>query len=116
MIDRDRRYLRDILTCSERIEEYVQAGETAFRQSTLVQDAVLRNFEIIGEAVKQLSEELRTKHSDVPWRPIGRFGDLLIHHYAAVDLDEVWNIVVSDLPTLRSRASEILEELQGESA
>jgi len=107
-VSRDRLYLKDLLIAADRILEYTVGGEAAFKESPLIQDAVIRNFEIIGEAAKQISEETRTLHPDIPWRVIGRFRDLLIHHYHGVDLDQVWNIVAGDLQLLRTRAQEVL--------
>jgi uncharacterized protein with HEPN domain len=107
----DRLYLKDVIRCAERILAYTAGGREEFVASTLIQDAVIRNFEIIGEAVKQISSELKAAHPEVEWRPIARFRDLLIHHYMGVDLNEVWNIVVGDLPDLRQHAERILDEL-----
>lgn len=110
-MNKDRLYLTDILRCAERILAYTTEGKEAFEKSTLIQDAVIRNFEIVGEAVKQVSDETRTANADVPWRVIGRFRDVLIHHYMGVDLNEVWNIVEKDLPGLKVRIQEILRTL-----
>jgi uncharacterized protein with HEPN domain len=63
-------YLLDILTHLERIVSYARAGRDEFMQSTLLQDAILRNFEIIGEAVKQLIAEVKAKQPHIPWRKI----------------------------------------------
>lgn len=110
MID-DRLYLGDILRCADRILSYTASGREAFENSTLIQDAVIRNFEIIGEATKQISDALRSANPDVPRRVVGRFRNVLIHHYMGVDLGEVWNIVEGDLPELRRRIDEILAGL-----
>ncbi len=67
----DRVYLGDIL---ERIEAYTQEGTEEFLRSLLIQDGVIRSFEVIGEAVKQVSQELRQNHPKVPWRQIAGFG------------------------------------------
>jgi uncharacterized protein with HEPN domain len=76
-----------------------------------VQDAVIRNLEVIGEAVKGLSDELRTSNSDVPWKQIAGMRDVLIHHYFGVKLDTVWQVVAEHLPTL----SECIRKLLGSS-
>lgn len=112
-MNRDALYLRDILKAADRILEYTEGGREAFFASHLIQDGVIRNFEIIGEAAKQVSENTRLAFPDVPWRVIGRFRDLLIHHYFGVDLDEVWNIVAGDLVALRQRVLEILNTQSG---
>nr|WP_220681158.1 DUF86 domain-containing protein [Methanofollis formosanus] len=80
--------------------------------SPMVQDAVIRNFEIIGEAVKQVSEKVKEKRPDVPWRAIAGLRDILIHRYMGVDLDAVWDVVEQDLPALKRAVTEILDALQ----
>jgi uncharacterized protein with HEPN domain len=67
------------------------------------QDAVIRNFEVIGEAVKRLSEDTRNRMPDVPWRQITGLRDILIHKYEGVNADEIWAIVERDLPSLKTR-------------
>ncbi len=66
----------------------------------MAQDAVARNLEIIGEAVKGLSEEIRSANPDVPWKQIAGMRDVLIHHYFGVKMDIVWQVVADHLPPL----------------
>ena len=97
----DRLYLIHILECIGKIELYTAEGRAHFMGSTLLQDAVIRNLEIIGEAVKHISETVKETSPDIPWKQIAGLRDLLIHHYMGVNLDEVWNIVVNDIPALK---------------
>lgn len=70
-------------------------------------DAVVRNFQVMGEAAKRISEETRTKHSEVPWRDIARFRDVLIHRYDEVVPSEVWRIAKDELPAALSAARRV---------
>ena len=108
MSERDRHYLQHILDSIRRIEEYTADGKEAFDKNTMVQDAVLRNIEIIGEAAKSLSEELKALSPATPWRRIGRMRDKLIHHYFGVDLDLVWEVVARHVPALRREVEAML--------
>jgi uncharacterized protein with HEPN domain len=72
------------------------------------QDAVIRQLEIIGEAVKRLSPELLGRCPDIPWRRIAGMRDVLIHDYMGVDLDAVWQVTQDNLPQLRGAVVELL--------
>ncbi len=104
-----RLYLTDIRTAIERIERYVEGFDYAqFCDNQLVIDGVMRNFTVMGEAAKNVPDEIRTKYSDVPWRAIGSFRDVLTHEYFRIDLEEVWKIIEERLPILKIQIIEIL--------
>lgn len=103
-------YLNDILQCIRDIENYTQDGEAEFMCSKLVQDAVIRNFEVIGEATKRLSPELRQQYSEIPWRRMSGFRDVLIHNYMRIDISTVWNGVQELLP-LKVSLESILQDI-----
>lgn len=107
----DRLYLSNIKECIERIETYTDDGREIFLQTTLIQDAVIRNFEIIGEATKRLSPELRAAYPDVPWQQLAGFRDVLIHDYLKVNLNRVWGVIEQNLPELKTRVEAILQRL-----
>lgn len=109
-MNRDRDYLQHILEAIEKIEAYTADGRTAFEQLPMAQDAVIRNFEIIGEATKRLSQEIRQKRPDIRWRAVAGFRDVLIHDYEGVDLNEVWNVVQRELPPLKDAIASLLSE------
>ena len=67
--------------------------------------------EIICEAEKHVYDELREKHSIIPWRQVAGLRDVLIHDYMGVDIDEIWNIVEKELPTLKKKVGEMIEEI-----
>jgi uncharacterized protein with HEPN domain len=79
-------------------------------ESSMAQDAVIRNFEIIGEAAKRISEGVKKKYSFVPWRRLAGFRDVLIHNYMGVDLEEIWNVIEHDLQDLKRKIELILRE------
>ncbi|MCI5120161.1 MAG: DUF86 domain-containing protein [Candidatus Electrothrix sp. AUS4] len=104
-----RLYLIHIRECIEKIEEYTGEGESVFSADSKTQDAVVRNFEIIGEATKRISEEVRQLVPHIPWREIAGFRDVLIHQYDGVDMAEVWMTVEQDLPALKEAVRLLLE-------
>jgi len=106
----DHLYLIHIAECMQRIDAYSQAGRKVFMESSMAQDAVIRNFEIIGEAAKRISEGVKMKYSTVPWRRLAGFRDVLIHNYMGVDLEEIWNVIEHDLHDLKRKIQLILEE------
>ncbi len=102
MPERDiRLYLEDILGSCNAVTEYV-AGKTfeEFCNERKTYSAVIREFEIIGEAVRKLPEDLKQRRSDVEWQDIKDFRNLLIHEYFGVDLEIVWKVIQEDLPGL----------------
>lgn len=112
MSERDSRlYLSDILDSSSAIEEFVKdLSFEGFCNDRKTYSAVIREFEIIGEAVGKLSDELKRKHPDVEWQDIKDFRNLLTHEYFGVDLEIVWKIVQDDLPALMDVVREILRK------
>lgn len=76
-----RGYLQDLLTHIDRILTYTREGREAFSASEMTQDAVLRNFEVMGEIVKRLDKDFTAQHNHIPWRQMAAFRDVIIHDY-----------------------------------
>jgi len=103
-------YLHHIIDAVSSIEEYTANGREAFMASKMIQDAVIRNLEVIGEAVKNISPSFRNEHSGIPWKQIAGLRDILIHQYFGVDLNIVWLVVENRLPGLMLSLEDLLGE------
>ncbi len=105
-------FLKDILTCIAKIERYLQGlNFEKFQNDELITDAVVRNVEIIGEASNNLTRDFRSKTSNIEWRKIINTRNRIIHGYATVDLEIIWNITQNDLPKLKTEIEKTLENL-----
>ena len=108
MIKNDQVYLDHILEAISKIENFLSGiSKSDFDKNPLVQDAVIRNFEIIGEATKKISKQFTQSHPEIPWQEMAGMRDKLIHDYLDVDLDVVWRTVEIDLPLLKELISKI---------
>lgn len=102
-------FLKDILNSIEQIKQYqINLTKEQFVKDVKTQDAIIRRLEIIGEAARNISQDEREKHSEIPWREIIGTRDKLIHGYFYLDLDLVWEILPKDLPDLEQKIKQII--------
>jgi uncharacterized protein with HEPN domain len=104
-------YLRHIFDATVQIQDYLHdVDEKQFKQTGLLQDGIIRQLEIIGEATRHVSKSLRTQYPKVPWQDIAGMRDKLIHGYFGVDLTTVWLTATQDIPTLQKNIKLILSD------
>jgi len=111
--ERDRLRLRHILDAAERIEEYLKgADQAAFLSNRMLQDAVIRNLEVIGEACANLSAGVTGANTDIPWNKASGIRNRLVHGYFDVDLKVVWRTARDSLPAFARQISSLLQRDQ----
>jgi len=110
---KDKALLQDVLDGINAIESFVKGkNKEEFFENDLIQSAVVRKLEIIGEAVKNLSKESKKNHSKVPWKDIAGMRDKLIHAYFGINLERVWETINYSLPKFKDEITNILSEMK----
>jgi uncharacterized protein with HEPN domain len=105
-------YVKDILDSINKIENFTIAMTyEEFLKDVKSQDAVIRNLEVIGEAVKNVSDGIKKKFKDIPWKSIASMRDKLIHEYWGVSFSIVWETIKSDFPLFKVKIENLYEEL-----
>ena len=98
---RDDAYLLDILIAARKVSRYAEGFSwEGFQEDGRTQDAVMRNLQIIGEAVRKISDEFRNEHPEIPWGDILGMRNRLVHEYGRIQMEKVWETVVDDVPAL----------------
>ena len=104
-------FLGDILDAINRIEEYtVRVGKESFLDNSMMQDAVMHQIEIIGEASNNISDEFQEEHPELPWMQMRAIRNKIVHDYREVNLEIIWDTVKNDLPILKALARKTLGE------
>ncbi len=110
MIKDDLAYIDHIVDCIRKIKKFSSGLKfNDFKNNELVQDAIIRNIEIIGEASKKISSDTKQTYYNVPWKEIAGMRDKLIHDYLGIDVKVVWKTIKEDIPALESFIAEILK-------
>ena len=105
----DKEFVNDIKEAVERIKTYIKSmSYKDFLNDTKTQDAVVRNIEIIGEAVKNLTQGFKQIHNDIDWKKIAGMRDKIVHFYFGVNLDVVWKTSITNIPELNEKIKNIL--------
>lgn len=115
-MSRDQRlFLEDIVACCDKIGRYT-IGLTfeQFSKDEKGIDAVARNLEVMGEATKRLSDDIRSRFPDVPWRKMAGLRDIIVHNYFGIDIQLLWDIVQKDVPVARLKVAAIIATSLGE--
>ncbi|MGG6237240.1 HepT-like ribonuclease domain-containing protein [Nodosilinea sp. AN01ver1] len=107
----DREKMHDMLEAIERIERYASQGREAFEQNELIQTWFTQNLQVIGEAARALSSEIREQHPEVPWSNIIGMRNILTHNYFEIDFDIVWVVVEQELTPLKQDIASIVQSL-----
>ena len=106
----DKLYLIHISECIERIESYISGiDKITFMNSSLMQDAVIRNLQIMAESTQRLSDSIKENESEIDWYKIAGFRNILVHDYLGVDIERIWNIIEKELPSLKQFVHKILD-------
>ncbi len=106
-------YFKDILEAINKIERYTKDVKYEdFKNNDLIQDGVIRNLEIIGEAVKNVPQDIKRNYPEIEWRKIAGLRDILIHAYFGIDIEIIWDIVENKVPELKRIIEKILSNLK----
>ena len=108
-------YLEDILTSMSRIFEYIGEKDFKdFKQNYMIVDAVVRNFEIIGEASKNIPDNIKENYPEIPWKRMIGLRNIVIHAYFGIDLENIWIIITENIPEVKPKIIEILDAIKNE--
>ncbi len=105
-------YVKDIIDSIKDIEKFTKGMNFEdFKKDKKTVNAVIRSLEVIGEAAKNISQDLKDKFSDIPWKEMAGMRDKLIHEYHGVDLEIVWTVMKEELPPLKPKIEKVLKDV-----
>jgi uncharacterized protein with HEPN domain len=110
-LNRDKLYVKHILESIRRVHEDIHGDERVFRSNRTIQDAVVRNLQVMAESTKRLSDVAKASQPAIPWHQIAQFRNRIVHDYLHVDYDVVWDIIQNDLGPLKVAVEEIQKTL-----
>ncbi len=108
----DKPYLLHIRECITRIQSFTEEGREVFFADVMIQDAVIRNLQVLAESTQRLSESTRESHPEVPWQEISGFRNVVVHGYLGIDLEQIWLIVEQNLVELQGHVESMLQNLE----
>jgi uncharacterized protein with HEPN domain len=106
----NRVYFEYILLCIEKIEDYTKTDKSLYMGSTIIQDAVVRNLQVLAESTQQISDKVKMNYPDTEWQAISGFRNILVHDYLGLDLKLIWSVVEKRLPLLKVEIEKMLED------
>lgn len=101
-------YLHHILECITRIENNISKGHDQFMESHTLQDAVMRNLQVIAESTQRLSDKIKSSQPEIEWNNIAAFRNVIVHDYLGIDLNVIWQITQRDIPNLKKAVTTML--------
>jgi uncharacterized protein with HEPN domain len=110
----DKLYLIHIRECIERIRKYTASGRDVFMSDGMIQDAVVRNLQLLAESTLQLSDGLKQRYPQIDWRGIKGFRNVVVHDYLGIDIKRVWDSVEHDLDSLKAAVDAMLADIKGD--
>lgn len=111
-MSKDHIYLKYILENIKQLEDYVSKGKQSFFADSMIQDASVRKLHIITESTQRLSEDIKYRYPEIPWRMMAGFRNIIVHDYLGIDLEQVWQVIDIDIPVLKTRIYEILLDFE----
>ncbi len=109
----DTERLQDILEAIERLEKYAVKGKRAFKEQELIQTWIIHHLQIVGEATRSISQDLKQQYPNIAWRDAADLRNLVVHEYFRINIDIIWDIVENDLPMFKQQIKTLFKQQLG---